>query len=75
MRRVVLASALAIVLPIALTSMQPAGDLVDVSVLGPQVGETIPSFNLLDQSGSVRTRESIMGPVGAMIVFHRSANW
>ena len=48
---------------------------VDVSALGPQVGEQVPDFSLPDQSGQIWTRESIMGPQGAMLVFVRSADW
>ncbi|HIF07625.1 MAG TPA: hypothetical protein EYQ64_11955 [Gemmatimonadetes bacterium] len=48
---------------------------VDVSALGPQVGEQVPNFNLPDQNGEMWTRESIMGPRGAMLVFVRSASW
>jgi peroxiredoxin len=48
---------------------------VDVSKLGPQVGATVPDFNLADQQGRKRTLQSVMGPKGAMIVFYRSADW
>ena len=48
---------------------------IDVASLGPQVGEQIPEFALPDQNGTVQTLESIMGEEGAMIVFHRSADW
>ena len=48
---------------------------IDVASLGPQVGERIPEFALPDQNGTVQTLESIMGEEGAMIVFHRSADW
>jgi hypothetical protein len=48
---------------------------IDVSQLGPQVGEQIPDFSLPDQFGEVWTRESIMGENGAMLVFIRSADW
>ena len=48
---------------------------VDVSSLGPQVGETVPDFALPDQHGTIQTLDSIMGPRGAMLVFHRSADW
>ena len=53
----------------------PTRTRVDVSALGPQVGEQVPDFSLPDQNGEIRTRESIMGPQGAMLVFVRSANW
>jgi hypothetical protein len=48
---------------------------VDVSKLGPQVGERVPDFSLPDHTGRVRNLESIMGPRGAMLVFLRSADW
>jgi hypothetical protein len=48
---------------------------IDVSRLGPQVGEIVPDFSLPDQNGEIWTRESIMGPRGAMLVFVRSAEW
>ena len=53
----------------------PERTRVDVAALGPQVGEQVPDFSLPDQNGEIRTRQSIMGPNGAMLVFMRSANW
>jgi hypothetical protein len=55
---------------------QPASrEKLDVSKLGPQVGQQVPDFSLKDQSGASRTLNSIMGPKGAMLVFIRSADW
>ena len=48
---------------------------IDVDALGPQVGEELPDFSLPDQQGVVRTLDDIMGPRGALILFHRSADW
>ena len=48
---------------------------IDLSKLGPQVGEHVPDFSLKDQNGQARTLQSIMGPKGAMLVFYRSADW
>lgn len=48
---------------------------IDVSKLGPQVGQTVPDFRLQDQNGKVWTRSSIMGPKGALLLFYRSADW
>ncbi len=48
---------------------------IDVSKLGPQVGERVPDFSLPDQNGKSQTLQSIMGPKGAMLVFIRSADW
>ncbi len=48
---------------------------IEVASLGPQVGEQVPEFSLPDQNGRVWTRDSILGPNGAILLFHRSANW
>ena len=48
---------------------------VDVAALGPRIGELVPDFSLPDQNGRVRTRDSILGPNGAILLFHRSADW
>jgi hypothetical protein len=53
----------------------PPRQKIEVSKLGPQVGEQIPDFSLKDQNGKPRTLQSIMGPKGAMLVFIRSADW
>jgi hypothetical protein len=46
-----------------------------VANLGPQIGEQVPDFELSDQFGQIQDLESIMGPNGAMLLFHRSADW
>ncbi len=48
---------------------------IDVSKLGPQVGERVPEFSLKDQNGKTWTLQSIMESKGAMLVFFRSADW
>ena len=48
---------------------------IDVDDIGPQVGERVPDFTLPDQSGRSTSLESILGPNGAMLIFHRSADW
>jgi hypothetical protein len=48
---------------------------IDVSKLGPQVGDRVPDFSLKDQNGKTWTLQSIMGTKGAMLVFVRSADW
>ncbi len=53
----------------------PARSQIDVSKLGPQVGERVPDFSLKDQNSKTQTLRSIMGPRGAMLVFIRSADW
>jgi hypothetical protein len=59
----------------ALILAQSPGQKMDVSKLGPQVGERVPDFSLKDQNGKLWTLQSVMGPKGAMIVFIRSADW
>jgi len=54
---------------------QSPGQKIDLSKLGPQVGERIPDFSLRDQNGKPWNLQSIMGPKGAMLVFYRSADW
>lgn len=58
-----------------LSQPQPSRTPIDVSRLGPQVGERVPGFNLKDQSGKMWTLPSVMGPKGAMLVFFRSVDW
>ncbi|MFN7935660.1 MAG: hypothetical protein U0R19_20180 [Bryobacteraceae bacterium] len=42
---------------------------------GPKPGEEFPAFSLPDQNGKAQTLESLRGPKGLMVVFHRSADW
>ncbi len=56
-------------------STQPARQKIDVAKLGPQVGQRVPDFSLVDQNGRTRTLQSVMGPRGVMLVFFRSADW
>jgi cytochrome oxidase Cu insertion factor (SCO1/SenC/PrrC family) len=48
---------------------------IDVSKLGPQVGERVPDFRLTDQNGTQQTLQSLTGRRGLMLVFIRSADW
>ncbi len=47
----------------------------DVSQLGPQVGEHVPTFSLTDQYGQQHNLESLMGPNGLWLYFSRSVDW
>jgi hypothetical protein len=64
----------AVVLSGAIIAAQPR-TAIDVSRLGPQVGEQVPDFTLRDQRGASRSLQSVMGERGAMLVFIRSADW
>ena len=44
-------------------------------VSGPDVGQRIPDFSAYDQNGNRISLQDVMGPNGAMVVFHRSADW
>jgi hypothetical protein len=44
-------------------------------VSGPEIGETIPDFEAYDQNGDLVSLDDVMGPNGAVVVFHRSADW
>ncbi|OFW01198.1 MAG: hypothetical protein A3I61_08140 [Acidobacteria bacterium RIFCSPLOWO2_02_FULL_68_18] len=72
---VALSLAAAFTVPVAGQGAPQGRQRIDVSKLGPQVGERVPDFSLPDQAGRVRNLQSIMGPRGAMIVFYRSADW
>lgn len=74
MRRFLLLSMLAVFLTLPLRAQEPRTQ-VDVSKLGPQVGDRVPDFKLRDQTGREQTLQSIVGRRGAMLVFVRSADW
>ena len=59
----------------AVQAQAPERVKIDLSKLGPQVGEQVPDFSLKDQAGSIWTRSSITGTRGTMLVFVRSAEW
>ncbi len=74
-RRAALGIALAVILFGVGSFLLQSRTPIDVAFLGPQVGEQVPEFSLPDQNGQMRTLESIVGPKGAMLLFHRSADW
>jgi len=47
----------------------------DDAQTGIAVGEKIPPFQAVDQNGKSWNFEALKGPNGAVIVFHRSADW
>jgi peroxiredoxin len=56
-------------------SAAPPVALPNVQALGPQPGAKVPEFSLPDQHGAVRSLQSVMGPKGLLLLFHRSADW
>ena len=73
MRYITIAAALALLGTLPAQAQQR--QQIDVSTLGPQVGERVPDFALTDQHGTERTLQSLMGARGLMLVFIRSADW
>ena len=70
--------ALALLVIMVLPAMSPAsatGQEIDVSKLGPHVGERVPEFTMTDQNGVEQTLRSVEGPNGAVVVLFRSADW
>lgn len=42
---------------------------------GPAIGQPIPAFEAIDQTGRRQTFESLRGPHGLALLFIRSADW
>ena len=42
---------------------------------GPEIGQAVPAFSVADQTGTMQTLKSVMGPKGVLLVFYRSADW
>jgi peroxiredoxin len=74
MKRLMSTVVIALATAAAAWAQQPPAK-IDVMRLGPQIGQKVPDFRLPDQSGRLRTRDSLMGPNGLMLVFSRSADW
>ena len=68
-------AALGLLLAAGLITVPGAQQAVDVTRIGPQVGQQAPAFTLNDQHGRQTSLDSVMGAKGAMIVFFRSADW
>ena len=65
-------------------AQQPAGDRARLHPsgsqnanmkTGPEVGNPIPAFELVDQNGKRQTLASLRGPKGLVLAFVRSADW
>lgn len=73
------ATLLALTLACASLSAQDVFDrpdpIDDNMQTGVAVGEKIPAFEALDQSGRSWTFDTIKGPNGAVLLFYRSADW
>jgi hypothetical protein len=58
-------------LPLALATLA----LTAPSYPGPAIGETLPAFEAMDQSGRRRGFDDLTGPNGLVLVFYRTADW
>ena len=47
----------------------------DDAQVGVEVGSRIPAFRAVDQHGKVLDFDALKGANGAVLVFHRSADW
>jgi len=65
----------ALMLGLSTAALAQSRTAIEVASLGPQVGDLVPNFRLIDQNGTPQTLESIAGPNGTMLLFHRSADW
>jgi hypothetical protein len=70
LRKLALACALAIALPIATRAAE-----TDVDNTGIKIGEKAPLFALKDQSGKERKLDEFLKNGKVAIVFYRSASW
>ncbi len=52
-----------------------ADETIDITKIGPQVGDAAPDFTLPDQEGRERSLKSLLGPKGLVLVIFRSADW
>ena len=67
-----------ILMGFAMLAAAPASSqapVLDLSKVGPQVGQRVPDFAGSDQFGRRQTLRSSLGTKGAMLVFFRSADW
>ena len=72
---VVLIATLSLLSQLGYSQIETSRAEIDVAALGPQIGDTVPAFNLPDQNGQMQNLESIRGSNGTMLLFHRSADW
>lgn len=59
---------LATLLPTSMSFAQSTGT-------GPEVGDKIPDFELVDHTGASRTFSSLVGDQGLLLLFSRSVDW
>ena len=60
---------------VAQEDFDPLDPTDDDAQMGIDVGTKIPEFRAVDQNGKVWDFDALKGPKGAVLVFHRSADW
>ena len=53
----------------------PIDPMDDDEQTGLEVGARIPDFRAIDQNGKAWDFDALKGPNGAVLLFHRSADW
>ena len=64
-----------VALPFIAQSQQPEFDPNANLKTGPEVGQKVPAFSAVDQTGRVRNFDSLKGPKGLVLFFNRSVDW
>jgi hypothetical protein len=64
-----------IALPFMAQAQQPEFDANANLKTGPEVGQKIPAFSAVDQTGKIRNFDSLKGPKGLVLFFNRSVDW
>lgn len=77
MRRFLAITAILLVAPMirAQEDFDPLDPLDDDAQIGVAVGAKIPDFRAVDQHGKLVGFDAIKGTNGAVLLFHRSADW
>ena len=60
---------------VAQVEFDPLDPTDDDEQTGIEVGAKIPDFRAVDQNGKVWGFDDLKGPNGAVLIFHRSADW
>ncbi len=66
---------LAVLALMAQSQQAPAFDPNANLKTGPEIGQKIPVFTAVDQTGKMRNFDSLKGPKGLVLFFNRSVDW
>ena len=59
----------------AALAMAGTAAIAAADIPGPAVGEGVPEFEAVDQTGATRDFSSLAGERGLVLLFFRSADW